>query len=234
MKKNTEHKVEWVGKIEGKEFSNILFDELAIRNADIRNVMFRKIHFKNSYLGFDTNYTDCTFIDCKFYGKYSSLGRPAKFTDCRFENCKFIGIDLFTGQHFYNCVLSGLMKNPILSDKNPNIDNNETYFKDCDLANMLFDNVSIYGKNIFDNCILPKFGIRLFDNTDDKLIQHAEDICSKIDSVDKINSVILFRKDTKQGQNPIVFDNLFLDSFFKTENSKKIFDEIIKGYELNK
>jgi uncharacterized protein YjbI with pentapeptide repeats len=234
MNRNKEHKVEWIGKIKGKEFSDILFDELVVRKADIKEVVFRNSHFKNSYLGFDTKYTDCTFIDCKFYGKYSSLGKPAEYTDCRFENCEFIGLDLFTGQHFYNCVLSGLMKNPILSDKHPKVDNNETYFKDCDLTNLIFDNVSIYGKNIFDKCTLPESGIRLFDNTDDKLIQRAEEICRNIDSDDKIDSEIIFKRDLKKGQNPIILDNLFLDSFFKTDNSKKIFDEIVKDCELNK
>ena len=233
MKRTKENKIEWSGKIKEKEFFDILFDELVVRKADIKKVVFKNVHFKNSYLGFDTKYSDCTFIDCRFYGKYSSLGKSAKYNDCRFENCEFIGIDLFRGQHFNKCVLSGLIKNPILNDKHPKVDNNETYFKDCDLTNLIFDNVSIYGKDIFNKCILPKSGIRLFDNTDDILIQRAEEICHNIDSVDKIDSEIIFKRDLKKGQNPIILDNLFLDSFFKTENSKKIFDEIIKGYELN-
>jgi uncharacterized protein YjbI with pentapeptide repeats len=233
MNRTKEHKIKWTGKIKGKEFSDILFDELVVRKADIKNVLFKNVLFKNSYLGFDSKYTDCTFIDCKFYGKYSSLGKPAKYIDCRFENCEFVGMDLFTGQHFYNCLLTGLMKNPILNDKHPKIENNETVFKSCDLSDLTFDNVSIYGKDIFDNCILPKSGIRLFDNTDDKLIQRAMEICNKIDSDDKIESEIIFKSDQKLGQNPLILDNLFLGSFFKTEDSRKIFDEIINGYELN-
>jgi uncharacterized protein YjbI with pentapeptide repeats len=59
----------------------------------------------------------------------------------------------------------------LLSDRHPKVDNNETYFKDCDLTNLIFDNVSFYGQNIFEKCILPKSGIRLFDNTDDKLMR---------------------------------------------------------------
>ncbi len=100
MKRTKEHKVEWSGKIKGKEFLDTLFEELVVRKADIENVVFRNVHFKNSYLGFDTKYSDCLFIDCKFYGKFSSLGTPAKYTDCKFEKCEFVGIDLFTGQHF--------------------------------------------------------------------------------------------------------------------------------------
>ena len=125
------------------------------------------------------------------------------------------------------------MKNSILNDKHPKIGNNETVFEVCDLTDLTFGNVNIYGKEIFRNCILPKQGIRLFDNQNDKLIERAEEICRNIDSDDKIDSAIVFKKDLKKGQNPLILDNLFLDSFFKTENSRKIFDEIIKGYELN-
>lgn len=232
MKRTKEHKKEWSGRIKGKEFSDILFDELVVRKADIKNVVFKNVHFKNSHLGFDTEYSDCVFVDCKFYGKFSSLGKPAKYIDCRFENCKFVGIDLFTGQHFYNTFLSGLMKNSILNDKHPRIDNNETVFKDCNLTGVTFDNVNVYGKDIFENCELPKSGIRLFDNTDDNLINRAEEICSKIDTDDKLENEIIFKRDLKKGQNPLILDVLFLDSFLKTENSRKIFNEIINGHEL--
>ncbi len=233
MKRTKEHKIEWSGKIKEKEISDILFDELIIRKANIKGVVFKNVHFKNSQLGFDAKYYECDFIDCKFYGKYSSLGKPSTYNDCRFENCEFVGIDLFTGQHFKNCVLSGLMKNPILHDKHPQIENSETVFNNCDMTDLIFDNVSIYGKDVFRDCVLPKQGIRLFDNTGDKLIERAEQICRNINSSDKIASEIIFRRDLKKGQNPIILDDMFLESFFETENSRKTFDEITKGYELN-
>jgi len=234
MKRTKEHKIDWNGRIEDKEFADILFEELAVRKAYIKRVIFRSVHFKNCYLGFNSKYSDCVFIDCKFYGKYSSLGKPAKYIKCRFENCQFIGMDLFTGQHFYDCQLSGLMKNPILNDKHPKINNNETVFKNCDLSGLILDNVSIYGKDVFDNCVLPAVGIRLFDNTNDRLIERAEEVCREIETNDKIESEVIFRKKLKQGQNPIILDDLFLNSFFKTEKSKKTFEDIVKGYELNK
>ncbi|WP_306012965.1 MULTISPECIES: pentapeptide repeat-containing protein [unclassified Allomuricauda] len=233
MKKTKEHKIDWNGRIENKEFSDILFEELTVKKADIKSVTFRNVHFKNCYLGFNSKYSDSTFIECKFYGKYSSLGTPAIYTNCRFENCQFIGIDLFTGQHFYDCKFSGLMKNPILNDIHPKVKNNETVFKNCDLTNLTFQNVSLYGKNVFENTILPASGIRLYDNTNDKLIEKAEQVCGSIESSDKIESEVIFRRNLKQGQNPIILDDLFLDSFFKTENSRKIFEKIVKGYELN-
>lgn len=234
MKRTKEHKIDWSGRIEGKEFVDILFDELTVRKAEIKKVTFQNAHFRNCYLGFNSKYSDCTFIDCKFYGKYSSLGQPSSFKECLFKNCQFIGTDLFTGQHFYDCQLSGLMKNSILNDKHPKVSNNETVFKNCDLSGLIFDNVSLYGKNVFDNCILPNKGIRLFDNTKDRLIEEAERVCGEIESDDKIESIVIFRKTVKQGQNPIILDELFLKSFFKTENSRRIFEDIVKGYELNK
>lgn len=234
MKRTKELKIEWSGKITGLEYSNRLFDELVVRKAVINDVTFKNVHFKNSYLGFNTQYFSCQFVDCKFYGKYSSLGSPAIYTDCKFEHCEFNGTSLFNGQHFYNCVFSGILKNPILYDKHPQIENNETVFKNCDLANLLFDNVNIYGKDIFENCILPKSGIRLFDNAGNKLIQRAEDICRKINSEDALASEIIFKRELKKGQNPIILDNLFLKSFLKTEHANNIFYKIIKDFEIDR
>ncbi|UII20539.1 hypothetical protein [Fulvivirga ligni] len=227
-----ENKIEWTGKIKDKVFSDILFEELVVRKADLEKVEFKNVHFKNSYLGFDTKFLECVFIDCKFYGKYSSLGKPAKYIDCRFENCEFVGTDLFMGQYFHNCFMSGLMKNPILNDEHSKIHNNETVFKNCDLTDLTFDNVTIYGKEVFDNCKLPNSGIRLFDNLNDKLITRAEQICEDLNTDDKIESEMIFKRDLKTGQNPLILDNLFLESFFKTVNSRKIFEEIINGYEI--
>ena len=234
MRRTKEHKIEWSGRIDSKEFIDILFDELTVRKAEIKKVVFQNVHFKNCYLGFNSKYFDCIFNSCKFYGKYSSLGQPSSFNDCRFNDCQFIGIDLFIGQHFYDCQLSGLMKNSILNDKDPKVSNNETVFKNCDLSGLIFDNVSAYGKDIFENCILPNKGIRLFDNTNDSLIEKAERVCGEIESDDKIESEVIFRKSIKQGQNPILLDELFLESFFKTENSRRIFEDIVTGHESSK
>lgn len=234
MIRSKKSKIEWTGKIDGKEFQNVLFEELNVRNAELSKGVFKNVHFKNCYLGFNTEYSHCVFVDCKFYGKYSSLGSPAKYRNCQFENCQFIGTDLFTGQHFYDCEFSGVMKNPILNDKHPKIENNETVFKNCNLADLIFENVSIYGKNIFENCILPNSGIRLFDNENDKLIEKAEQVLQEIQTNDKLESEVIFRRALKGGQNPIILDNFFLNSFFKTKDSREIFERIVDGYELRK
>jgi hypothetical protein len=59
----------------------------------------------------------------------------------------------------------------------------------------------------------------------------AHEICSMISNLDKIESEIIFKRDLKSGQNPIILDNLFLDSFFKTPDSRKIFETIVSGFE---
>ena len=233
MRRTKEYKIEWQGRLEDQEFSDILFDELRVRNADLNGVVFRNVHFKNSQLGINSNYSDCVYMNCRFFGNYCSLGQSSKYTNCRFENCEFNGMDLFSGQHFHDCRLTGIMKNPILNDKHPKIKNNETVFKNCDLGEMIFDNVNIYGKNVFENCILPNSGIRLFDNTNNKLFERAEKYCGKIETAAKNPSEVIFRNTIRQGQNPIILDLLLLDSFFDTEDSKKIFEEIVLGFELN-
>ncbi len=226
------HQETWTGKILNQEFLDCIFNELKVRNADIKNVDFIKVHFKNSYLGFNTKYTDCTFDSCKFFGKYNSLGRPAYFKNCKFINCNFIGIDLFEGQYFEECFISGKIKNAILKDEHPEIKNTQTVFNKCNLTDTIFDNVSIYGKSIFRNTLLPIKGLRFFKNTDDSLIRRAQEICSQIDNDSKIESEIIFKTSFKKGQDPIILDELFLYSFFKTGDSKMIFEEIVTGYEL--
>jgi hypothetical protein len=229
--KKKKSQIEFTGKIKYQTFIDVVFDELSVRNADIKESAFVRVHFRNSYLGFNSRYTDCTFENCKFYGKYTSLGYPAEYRNCKFLNCDFIGLDLFRGQHFYDCRFSGIMKNCILNDKNPIVENNETQFIRCDLSDLLFDNISIYGKDIFVDSKFPVKGVRLFDNTNDSLIKNAEEICSKINNEYKIESEIIFKRDLKSGQNPIILDSLFLDSFFKTIESRNIFDSIVMNYE---
>lgn len=233
MKRVKKTNIEWKGKIKGKEYSDILFEELSISKGKIINVEFKNIHFKNCLLGQKTEYIESNFVNCKFFGKYSSLGSPSKFSKCRFENCQFVGIDLFHGTNFHKCEFSGSMKNHILYDKSSKFKGWETEFIECDFSQLTFDHLNIYGKNIFKNCVLPKNGIRLYRNSNDELIQRSEDICSHIDTDHKIESEVIFRRSMMTGQDPIIIDDLFLESFFKTVESRRIFDEIVEGYQLN-
>ena len=221
------------GKIAGQDFSDILFDELLVTKTKILNTKFRNIHFKNSQLGNDSEYDHCEFIKCKFYGKYSTLGLRTKYTNCTFVDCEFIGVTLFEGSKFYECNFTWLIKNTIIQDCKAGLFSKKiAVFNACDLSGVIFDNLSLYGSCGLNNCILPKKGIRKFRNDNDTLIDKAFEICSKIDSQDKIESEIIFKRELKSGQNPIILDNLFLDSFFKTPESKRIFDIIVDGFEI--
>ena len=223
---------EWKGKLTNTNFDNTLFEELRIKNARLEKLRFSNVHFKNCYLGFDTKYSNCQLVDCKFYGKYSSLGTSTNYINCEFLNCEFVGVELFNGQYYKECSFSGSMKNMILRDYSTK-GTEGTQFDNCDLSNILFDTINIYGRNIFKNCKLPSKGIRLFDNTNDRLIQKADRICQKITSDEKLETEIIFKKSLKLGQNPIILDVLFLNSFFKTEESRNIFENVIQGSEIN-
>lgn len=224
------------GKINSEDFSNILFEELVVKNANIIESKFKNTHFKNCYIGFDSKYIDCTFDSCKFYGKYSSLGSCEDnltiYDSCTFLNCNFIGTDILNGTKFIECIFTGLFKNIILRDTQVELMHYRTQFYNCDLEGLIFDNISIYGKNVFVNTKLPKSGLRYYMNPNDSLIIRAKDICSKIESDFKIESEIIFNESNHSGQHPIILDDLFLDSFFKTEDSRNLFNEIVKDYEI--
>lgn len=220
------------GKIIGLDYSDILFDGLLISKTKITKARFKNIQFKNSQLGYDSEYNDCEFSKCKFIGKYSTLGLLTKYTNCNFINCEFIGVSLFEGSKFYNCTFSGVIKNAIIRDsKFGLLSKKTTVFNDCDLSCVIFDNLSLYGTGL-NNCVLPKNGIRKFKNDKDSLIDKAYEICSKINSQDKIESEIIFKRDLKSGQNPIILDDLFLETFFKTAESRHFFDTLVEGYEI--
>jgi uncharacterized protein YjbI with pentapeptide repeats len=226
------HNEIWTGKKINLNFHDCIFNELIVKNAYFKNVNFKNVDFKNSYLGFNSEYINCTFEKCKFMGKYSSLGKPSKFKNCNFIDCNFVGIELFEGQIFEECIISGKIKNAILRDEHEKVENSQTVFEKCDLTNVIFDNVSIYGKSIFKNSILPKKGLRIFKNIDDRLLIKAKEIFANIDSGEQLDLEILFRLSLKKGQNPIIFDEIFLRTFLKTNDTKRLFELIVEGYEI--
>lgn len=220
------------GDITNQIYTDILFDGLQVRNARISKTRFSNIHFKNSYLGNSSEYVQCEFKNCRFFGKYSTLGFSTTYRNCNFIECEFNGTSLFEDALFSNCVFSGSIKNAIIQDRKQKIFKNIPVFDHCDFHEIIFDNLSLYGKYIFKNCILPSKGIKKFKNENDSLINRAVEICSKIENLDKTESEVIFMKKLKSGQDPIILDELFLDSFFKTQESRNIFDLIVKGYEI--
>jgi hypothetical protein len=221
------------GKIVGQNYSDILFDELLISRSKILNSKFQNIHFKNSQLGNHSEYNDCIFIKCKFFGMSSTLGFSTKYTNCIFDECEFIGVTLFEGSKFYKCSFSGLIKNAIISDSKARLFGKKiSVFNDCDLSEVTFDNLNLYGSIGLSSCINPKKGIRKFRNDNDSLIEKAIKVCSNILTQEKIETEVIFNRDLKSGQNPIILDVLFLDSFFKSSESRKIFESTVKEFEI--
>ncbi len=224
------------GRLIDQNYSDILFESLNIRQAVIKKTTFTNIHFKNCYLGFNSSFENVTFDNCKFFGKYSSLGNPkntsTNFDSCSFLNSQLIGLDILNGTTFYNCTFSGKFKNIILRDSNGNLINSGTQFSMCDLRNLSFEDVSIYGKDLFPNTKLPKSGLLFYDNKNDALIKKAKEICSKIKEDYKIEVEVIFNANLHSGQGIIILDQFFLDTFFKTENSKHLFEKIVENYRI--
>jgi uncharacterized protein YjbI with pentapeptide repeats len=210
-----------------------LYDGLLVDRAKISNTRFNNTHFKNSQLGRDSDYNNCEFVNCKFFGKYSTLGFSTRYTNCNFIDCDFVGVTLFEGSKFYKCNFSGVIKNAIIQDSRVGLFGAKTaVFNDCDLRDVTFNNLSLYGSIGFNRCILPDKGLRKFRNDKDSLIQRAYDICSRVTSQDKIESEVIFKKDLKSGQNPIILDDIFLSSFFTTSDSRNIFETIVQEFEI--
>ena len=218
------------GSIDNELYSNILFDELIIRHANISSTTFQNTHFKNSHLGQGSIFTKVIFDKCKFLGKYSSLGSSDKgftsFKNCTFQDCELVGLDILNGTSFLDCNFSGTFKNIILRDAQ----NLGTSFINCDLLDTRFENISIYGKKIFRSTQLPKSGLLFLDNKNDTLLKRAYEIYSNITDDSKIESQVIFNPNTKSGQDIIILDSYFLDKFFKSEKAKKVFVEITSGF----
>jgi len=224
------------GKIRNQEFIDATYENLVIRDAIFENTTFNNVHFNNCYLGFNSSFIKSKFIKCKFYGKYSSLGNPggilAAYNSCEFVDSEFTGQEILGGTNFIDSSFSGLFKNIVLRDSTGDLKNHGTNFLNCNLENLIFKDIHIYGKEVFKNTILPKKELLLLDNKDDKLIKRTIEICSNVSSDIKIESEIIFKPSLRSGQEIIILDKSFINTFFKSDNSRKLFDEIINGFEL--
>jgi uncharacterized protein YjbI with pentapeptide repeats len=221
----------WTGEIENKEFSSIQFNELNIRDAKIQNCQFKNVEFKNCYLGFNSQYNNCSFENCKIHGKYSSLGNEASYNSCRFVNFTFIGLDIFTGQQFKDCKFSGKIQNAILIDKYPS-EKRETFFERCDLTNLQFEHVNIYGRNIFRDCLLPTFGLRYFDNKNNILLNRIKTIENTFDRETLISVNALFRQEIYSLRDKIILDNPTIESILNNDDSRRLFEQLVNEFEI--
>lgn len=226
---------QWESNFSDKIFLNVLFDGLVIRNSTLTNIIFEKCQFKNSYLGFNNKYIDCIFVDCIFSGKYSSFGNPkgvvAKYSHCNFKNCDFKGLSLFEGVEFHKCMFSGIFHNIIL--RSEKFANHGVKFVSCDLKEVNFSNISIYGVNVFKDTILPTKGIKLYSNRNDELLEKAKRIYPKVEKNYRIESEIIFSEESVSGQSVIILDDCLINTFFKTKESREVFDKIIEGFSID-
>jgi uncharacterized protein YjbI with pentapeptide repeats len=222
------------GNITNQIFSNIVFEDLVIRDAKFENVSFENVDFKNCYLGFASQFLNSNFINCKFFGKYSCLGGvdgvPTLYQSCSFINCKIQGQELLSGTVFKDCEFSGVFKNLLIRETKVNQAGWGTSFVGCNLLDVVFDNLSIYGNIFFENTQLPKSGIILLNNANDILITRAKEIYSNQPAEIADTLSILFRDSIHSGQQILIFDNYFLDDFLKSDEIKRVFNIIIQDH----
>ena len=103
-------------------------------------------------------------------------------------------------------------------------------FNKCDLENMVFENTSLYGRNLFFQCTLPKTGMTYLDNKNNQLIKRAEEIISTIENKDiAIPTSILFSREYHLNQDVIMIDNVLLEGMLKSKEEYQLYESIVKG-----
>ena len=214
-------------KIKSKTYEKTLFDGVSFKYVDFVNCIFNKCKFKNCHIGFDTTYTNCEWNNSQFTGKYSG------FSGGRFDNCRFINVLIQSGLmqdlRFKKCIFSGKFKNLIFVGEND--DNNwTTRFTDCDLSELILNNVSFVSGVNFSSTVLPKDGVRIFRNTNN---EYTYAIHKEINKLDKENSIPLDVLSGGNGQELEVIDihtieHLFLDMTLALE----AFERVAKDYEV--
>lgn len=214
-----------------KRFINVDFEELTVFSKIIENCEFKNVQFKNSSLGSKSIYKNCIFTDCRFVGNYSSLGNPTGYVDCTFTNCSFQGKMLLMGSLFEDGKLSGIMKDNILIDEKRFL-SRPFKFENCDLGKVEFQNITFNGTRFFKSTKFPEKTIRLFNNKNDELIHIALLTVKDKDIEIKSSIEVIFHKELRSGFDPFIIDISFLDAFLKQE-SRSIFEEIVKEYEID-
>ena len=228
--KTVEHKLRWTKRLRNETFENITFEDLSVHSGKIENCEFQNVHFKHSSLGSGTIYKNCTFLKCKFSGKYTTLGNPVDYVNCTFEDCIFQGKMIFMGSIFKKCRLSGKMKNNILINEK-RFFKKPFKFENCDLKDIKFDNITFNGNRFFNSCKLPESSIRIFKNDHDELIDYALKQVKDLDDEIKNGISIIFHKELRTGQNPFIIDIPFLEDFLN-EAGKSEFEKIVKEFEI--
>jgi uncharacterized protein YjbI with pentapeptide repeats len=233
--------VEWGGRVKNKTFNHKKFIELEVWGGKIDNCTFSSCEFYNCDLGKNgwftrSSYTNCVFEKTKIYGKYSSMGnhrkKPTLYKNCKFDSVQIIGAHKLYGVEFHNCTFSGKFINCMFNDLKPQSRNHPigVRFIECDLENMVFENTSIYGKDLFIQCTLPKSGMTYLDNKNNQLIRRVEEIISTIENKDiVIPTSILFSREYHLNQDVIMIDHVLLEGMLKSKDEYQLYESIVKG-----
>ena len=231
---------EWIGKVQDKSFENKRFENLIVRRGNINNCTFSSCEFFNSYLGFSrfrirSRYSNCSFKKVKIYGINSSMGdfnhRHSIFENCTFEDVEIRGTTQLTGVEFISCTFSGKIINCILDDfQKARRYPSAVRFKNCDLAKVVFENTSIYGKDVFIDCSLPKNKMVYLDNRDNYLVARAEELVSEIrDKELTISIAVLFDRRIRSKQDIIMIDEALIAGLLKSPEEYQLYQSVISG-----
>lgn len=228
---------EWIGRTKGKCYENKRFVRLAVRRGTIKNCVFRSCEFHNCYLGFSSFgirsiYSNCTFDNVKIFGKYSSMGnstrRNSRFENCTFKDVEIRGTNQLYGVEFIGCTFSGKFVNCIFNDFGyPKKSTLGVRFRNCNIEGMVFRNTSIYGRELFTDCSLPKNEMIYLNNRDNCLISRAEELISRIGdrSITTLMSV-LFDKSIHFNQDVIMIDETTLKGMIRSPQEYELYRSV--------
>ena len=217
-------------EIKDSAYRNIMFDNLRVARTKVSTSIFLNSDFKNSS-AHKTSYVDCDFIQCKFYGRFGNLGDKTTYINCNFINCDITGVTMFEGPNFINCSFSGRIKNAIINNEAAHLWGGKCpIFENCDFKDAIFDNFNIYGSLGLNGSILPKNGILKFRNDNNELFLKIREMSAGIENDMMISIWALFS--SKSGQNPIIFDELCLNSFFDTADAQQLFDSATDRFRI--
>jgi hypothetical protein len=207
---------------ETKHFMNVVFKKSVFTNCAFSNCIF-----ENCNIGHETKFLNTIFSNCKFYGKYSSLGNPigksAFYYKSNFINVDITGMNILDGCIFEKCIISGKLKNTILRDIKKENNNWGVQFNKCNLSDLIFNCVSVYGKHIFVKTILPQNNLIIINNKNNSFIN----ICMKQLSILPENKILnistLLEIESKKYLDTLIIDIFLLDSILTDPFEKELF-----------
>ena len=219
-------------EVQERNFIGTSFQELVVHLAAFRECRFTGCEFKNCCLGFDVRYFDCTWVNCKFHGKYMTFSDNSLFENCRFENVMIQSAST-EGMTLRNCVISGRLRNMIWrGEASPRLVG-KMVIDGCDLSGATFDNVNIYAGVDLSNSILPASGIRVFRNPRGSFSSALRVAGSHLEKDAGILLQVFGNEDCYARQDPVVFDIRILHDLLKLQISRDLFEAVAQEYEIS-